>query len=292
MFTISIGKADTKCPDKVTLTSGMVNAVQVSFAFSEEWEGFDKIAVFSNGDTTIDVTLDEGKCYIPHEILSKPGKEVTCGVYGSKGEGEDYVAIPTEKCSLGKVTEGVNPSGDESAEPTPTIWDELNIRVENLENKSSGDAGYEYKDVSVVDLPQTWSGDNWGNIDGNVVTVPTGYVDIEYSGYADIVFTIKDGDAGFNVNIQVDDTDICNETSVTGKTYSYKGDISRGIKIVGDLVMVEFTRFTELITTDGLMKGADKLKLDELSETVGDFDKALDELHAYAQSVISGGETE
>lgn len=139
MFTISIGKADTQCPDKVTLTSGMVKAVQVAFTFSEDWENFNKIAVFCNGTISIDVPLDrEDKCYIPHEILAVAGNEVTAGVYGCKGEGDDYVAIPTVKCSLGKVVEGVNPSGDESAEPTPTVMDDIVIRVGNIEQGELG----------------------------------------------------------------------------------------------------------------------------------------------------------
>lgn len=132
MFTISIGKANATCPDKVTLTSGMVKAVQVVFNFSEEWDGFSKIAIFSNGATTLDVSLDdENKCYIPHEVLATAGKEVSVGIYGCKGEGDDYTAIPTVKCSLGKVLTGADPSGEEPAEPTPTVLDELIIRVEN-----------------------------------------------------------------------------------------------------------------------------------------------------------------
>ncbi len=136
MMTITVGKADAECPEKVTLTSGMVNAVQIVFSFSEHWDEFDnKIAVFSNGATTLDVPLDEeSKCFVPHEVLKQPGKEVSVGVYGSKGEGSDYVAIPTEKCSLGKVVEGVNPTGEEPSEPTPTVLDDLVIRVGNLEN--------------------------------------------------------------------------------------------------------------------------------------------------------------
>lgn len=139
MMTISIGKADAECPEKVTLTSGMVNAVQIVFSFSEHWDEFKKIAVFSNGATTLDVPLDEeSKCFVPHEVLEVAGKEVSVGVYGSKGEGSDYVAIPTEKCSLGKVVEGVNPTGEEPSEPTPTVLDDLILRVENLEKNGGG----------------------------------------------------------------------------------------------------------------------------------------------------------
>ena len=122
MITVSVGKADATTVDKVTLTSGMVKAVVVAFRFSEEWDAFNKVAVFSNGESTIDVALDDAeRCYIPHEMLAKAGKEVTCGVYGSQGSDESLVVIPTVKCSLGKVSEGVDPMGDESIPPTPTI---------------------------------------------------------------------------------------------------------------------------------------------------------------------------
>ena len=137
MITISIGKADAICTNKVTLTSGMVNAVQVVFSFSDEWDEFNKVAVFSNGNTSVDVSLDdEESCYIPHEVLTDAGKEVSVGVYGCKGLGDDYVAIPTRKCSLGKIIEGTDPSGEEPTEPTPTAYDELRIIVKDLQENS------------------------------------------------------------------------------------------------------------------------------------------------------------
>lgn len=126
MITITIGKADATTVDKVTLTSGMVKAVSVAFNFSEEWDGMNKVAVFSNGTTTIDVNIDEvDRCHIPHEILAVPGKDVTCGVYGSRGDGDTLNVLPTVKCSLGKVVEGVDPMGDESVTPTPSLVDTL-----------------------------------------------------------------------------------------------------------------------------------------------------------------------
>lgn len=157
LVTISIGKADVTCPDKVLLTSGMVNAVQVLFEFSKEWEGFNKIAVFSNGVTSVDIALDsEGKCHIPHEILAAAGRDVSVGIYGSKGEGDDYVAIPTVKCSLGKVVEGVNPSGEEPSEPTPTIWDNLKNQLDKKyitaegapDSRTEGAVGCLYMDTT------------------------------------------------------------------------------------------------------------------------------------------------
>ena len=37
------------------LSSGMTGVIQVAFAFSEDWDGLQKTAVFSNGTVSIDV---------------------------------------------------------------------------------------------------------------------------------------------------------------------------------------------------------------------------------------------
>lgn len=296
MFTITIGKADTSCPDKITLTSGMVNAVQVAFAFSEEWEGFDKIAVFSNGATTVDVTLDEkDRCYVPHEVLSVAGRDVNVGVYGSKGEGEDYVAIPTEKCSLGKVSEGVDPSGEESAEPTPTIWDNLNIRVTNLEthmDEHTHDVAR--AGISLVPLTELYENGKLTyteytpgttTIEDNRIEALSVYVAIKYSGYVE--FDINGG--AEELTIDGVETDIGgSEPSII---YNFKGYLNDGIRFrvtTGDAIL----NWYQQTFTDGFMSGEDKEKLDALSESVGNIDTALDELHAYAQGLISGGASE
>jgi hypothetical protein len=241
MVTISIGKADTKCPEHVTLTSGMVNAVQVLFTFSDEWENFNKIAVFSNGDKTIDVTLEEDKCYIPHEVLEVPGNEVTVGVYGSKGEGEDYVAIPTEKCSLGEVAEGVNPMGEETAVPTPSPLDELRIRVEYIEgntySKEEVDALNPMKPISLVGIttPRELV-DNEGNsfipevaITDNTITSPEHQVtcDIDFKGYVN--FEVELNAARYSVWV---DGVVVGESTTDNKIITYSGVVTKNISIV------------------------------------------------------------
>ena len=164
MITICIGKADAQCTDKVTLTSGMVQAVQVLFDFSEEWEGLTKIAVFSNGDTTLDIALDTlDQCYIPHEVMAIAGREVTCGIYGSKGEDSEYVAIPTVVCSLGKVVEGACPTGTNPAEPTPTMLQDHENRITALETSGGGGGGGGSAPTKMSELEQDLSSMTIGN---------------------------------------------------------------------------------------------------------------------------------
>lgn len=268
MFTIRIEKAETTCPDNITLTSGMVKAVKVAFDFSEEWEGFNKVAVFSNGTTTLDVSLDENdKAYVPHEVLEIPGKEVSVGVYGSKGEGEDYVAIPTEKCSLGKVVEGVDPTGEESSEPTPSVWDEINLKVENL-----------YRDVDLTKCTTLTEGEatitengikpvfNLGAWVKGVINV-TGYCEIEVENIGiDYVDLYINGE--YHSARRYDDE--------FNTVISFKGIVNEPIRF--EIEPAAVAKFTKFITTTDY----------ELHNKVGDIDTALDELHTYAQALIGG----
>ena len=56
MIQIHITKATAHlCSPPEILTAGMAKAVSVEFAFSSDWDGLTKTAVFTNGRATIDV---------------------------------------------------------------------------------------------------------------------------------------------------------------------------------------------------------------------------------------------
>ena len=68
------------------LSAGMAGVVQVRLSFSEDWQGLEKTAVFTNGTRTVRVAeehWDEGLCTVPAEVLQTPGKTVMAGVYGA-----------------------------------------------------------------------------------------------------------------------------------------------------------------------------------------------------------------
>lgn len=270
MFTISIGKAEATCADKITLTSGMVKAVRVAFIFSEEWENFDKIVVFSNGAETLDVSLGEDNtCYIPHEMMADAGRDVTCGVYGYKGEGSKRVAIPTVKCSLGKVVEGVNPSGDESADPTPTIWEEVVAKVN--EHDEAIKNPYYTEDVKLTGI--TTARPNWSDADIYITDTELGSAgckyDIDIQGLVSFTCVIDEGE----VDIVIDGQRVANLSDHGASEYSYNGTISEGMTVECRMTCVRFTEF---------------VKKTYVADAIGDIDTALDELHNYAQALIGG----
>lgn len=114
-------------------TSGRVGA-RIKFSFSSEWAGLSKTAVFTNGDTTIDVLNVADEITIPHEVLAISGKKLKVGVYGytAGDNGNIEIAIPTVYAELGKVVKGADPSGDVSIDPTLPVWAQTQALIGNL----------------------------------------------------------------------------------------------------------------------------------------------------------------
>jgi hypothetical protein len=292
----------------------MVKAVQVAFNFSDEWEGFIKTAIFSNGSTTTDVPLDkEDKCYIPHEVLAVPGEEVTVGVYGCKGEGDDYVAIPTEKQSLGEVIEGVDPLGEEPKEPTPTVWDELKIKVENMYSKEEINellaqkdptheiAGVYKTDISLLDLESETDKDNVVINEKSVDLGETGTAKFYVSGH---IRFITQGVWGIHLpTIKVDGKIIDSKVIGTDEdeymlyAHEFDGDVAESIELIasGSFTIVNFETLCEVEEVDGFMSAEQAEKLENtptteevnnlITEAFGTVEAVFDDVHEYAESL-------
>lgn len=134
MIQIHITKACAHlCSPPELLTAGMAKAVGVEFAFSSDWDGLTKTAVFTNGRATIDVLPakwdGDTTVTVPAEILAVAGRYARVGVYGTNASG---VVLPTVWVSLGKVQSAVEPSGDPSADPTLPIWAQLQEQIGDL----------------------------------------------------------------------------------------------------------------------------------------------------------------
>lgn len=122
------------CSPPEVLTAGMAKAVRVEFAFSSDWDGLTKTAVFSNGRATVDVLpakWDGDAVDIPPEVLAVAGRYARVGVYGANASG---VALPTVWVSLGKVQPAAEPSGDPSADPTLPVWAQLQEQIGDLDD--------------------------------------------------------------------------------------------------------------------------------------------------------------
>lgn len=142
MIQIHVNKACAHlCSPPEVLTAGMAKAVGVRFAFSEDWDGLTKTAVFSNGRATVDVLpakWDGDAVDIPPEVLAVAGRYARVGVYGTNASG---VVLPTVWVSLGKVQPAAEPSGDPAAEPTLPVWAQLQAQIGDLNDLKTYNKG-------------------------------------------------------------------------------------------------------------------------------------------------------
>ena len=132
MIELTVTKADAKAGNFETLTTGMAQIVSVHIDFSQHWDELTKVAVFTNGEKTIDVPESawvDNSCRIPHEVLTLPWRVVKCGIYGVKGT---KVVLPTVWASIGRVKPGTDPSGDPETDPELPIWAQLEAQVGEL----------------------------------------------------------------------------------------------------------------------------------------------------------------
>lgn len=113
--------------DQELVTSGSVNTVEAEFAFDEAWAGYDRVAVFKNGDEIREVVLDEeGRCAVPWEVLEKSGF-LTVGVYGIREE----MRIATIYSAPLPIAPGAG-AAPPGREPTPGLYMRLKKSIGDL----------------------------------------------------------------------------------------------------------------------------------------------------------------
>lgn len=121
MFILYANKNMLTLRKREPMTSGSVNAYEVRFEFSPDWDGLTRTVVFKAGSESRSILLDEsGECVIPWEVLTVPNVALRAGVYGTKG-GE--LVLPTVWENLGIIQEGVT-VGESARPPTPDLWEQ------------------------------------------------------------------------------------------------------------------------------------------------------------------------
>lgn len=111
----------TMLVEDATLVQNSQTPYPVSFAFSKDWDGFVKTALFEAGGASIAVVLTDDQCNIPVECLKKGGVRLKIAVYGTKGEetkATDYhvtsMILYQAGLSVGSGSSGGATMGDEA----------------------------------------------------------------------------------------------------------------------------------------------------------------------------------
>ncbi len=139
MIEITINKADAVASQLETLVCGMVNMVHIHFTLSEHWDGLHKTAVFTNGQTTIDVLESEwltpDTCVLPPEMVAVPGKKVSVGLRGQATLEDEVGVLPSTLCNLGTVKQGPAAQADSGTQPSLPVWGQLQEQVARLQDR-------------------------------------------------------------------------------------------------------------------------------------------------------------
>lgn len=158
VFILYANKNQLSVRAREPVTSGSVNACEVRFEFTKDWDGLERTAVFRCGAESRSVLLGAGDtCTVPWEVLAAPGRQLAAGVYGTRG-GE--LVLPTVWAWLGMVLEGAAP-GESARPPVPELWEQAlaqkggGLALDGLELKlMSGE-----RTLSQVKLPASGAGE-------------------------------------------------------------------------------------------------------------------------------------
>lgn len=95
---------------KPKVASGGVEEDRLRITFSDEWDGFQKTAIFyRSNDTVYSEVLDENdECFVPAFVLQEPGT-VYISVYGEKGNVIRTTDVTKYKIVQGAVTDTPDP---------------------------------------------------------------------------------------------------------------------------------------------------------------------------------------
>ena len=137
MINIEVYSTHAVIRSQQPLTVGLRGA-SAHFAFGEPWAELTKTAVFRQGEKTVTV-VDIGKqVEIPWEVLTLPGVPVMIGIYGT--DAEEKLVIPTVWAETEPVRPGTDPDqGVSPAEPTPSVWEQLQGHMGSLEQLQTND---------------------------------------------------------------------------------------------------------------------------------------------------------
>ncbi len=120
-------------PEPPLLVAGTVDVYAVKFTFDPVWEGYRKVAVFTNGLVTREAAFVDGLCYVPWEVI-QTGPKLMVGVYGVK----DDALLPTVWSEALKLTPGVQPA-ETALAPTPGLTEQLLSAVGDVDMLQTGD---------------------------------------------------------------------------------------------------------------------------------------------------------
>lgn len=125
-----IGGQELTRTDTLEIVSDAIGQFEAVFTFDEWWNGFTPTAQFTKDGKTIDCLLSNNKCIVPPEAL-QGGGVFYVNVFSTDGTGDrktaNEVAVPIK-------TSGYKKDGSHSQDPSPTVYEQLLAKVEEVKD--------------------------------------------------------------------------------------------------------------------------------------------------------------
>jgi len=139
MLEINVTKDNVKITNKEKVHNGEYKATKCVFAFSEDFDGLTKKAIFEAQDILIEMLILDNECDIPIEVLSSEYYQCNLRVYGYETEevsGEQELKLrysPTYDTF--PIYKGSYIENAQNTEPiTPTDKEQIEQAITDLEN--------------------------------------------------------------------------------------------------------------------------------------------------------------
>ena len=116
----------TEQPDPLT---GEVNVEELEFSFSPEWDGLNKIAVFTTLGVTKYQAIENGKCFIPESVHAG---ETELGIFGFEMDGDNLKKRLSPRPVNIKFGKGSYIRGGDSESISPTDFERYVAKIEEI----------------------------------------------------------------------------------------------------------------------------------------------------------------
>ena len=158
MIKATINNICAKLTECEPLTSGMIGKT-LDVELSADWNNYEKTAVFSNGDVTIDVLESQwngNSITIPHEVLAKPNRTIVFGMYGFGVENGTVHALPTVYAKIDIPMVGADPTSDPTTDPSLPVYAQLQWQIDHFEidEQQIAEQVQAYLETHPVEIPK------------------------------------------------------------------------------------------------------------------------------------------
>lgn len=185
MFFVALEKNKAWVMERDLLTTGSIGQT-VELAFSDDWDGLEKFAVWRAYDISVAAAISGDTIEIPARVLTKPDVQLLLGIYGINTAGT--VVIPTVYADLGTIREGANLSGADNYEvPSEALLAQMQQKataaaaaaLEAVSGHYAGSATFTVNDAGHLIMTVTMGGET-SSTDLGVVTA---YAEAVAGGY-------------------------------------------------------------------------------------------------------------